>query len=273
MAIPFPRQALAYGEPFYWDERYNAERAKHGKDHCFEWYCDLDDLWPILEMYGGDELAKSSDRSLIIGAGDSKLGEQMLERGFHFIQAIDFCKTVVDFMDKRYEHQPRLQYSIVDARKLDRYPTDHFQFIVDKGCTDATFCSWNSYLEVLRLNQEVCRVLEPGRFFLLVTYGSAPTRMPHLTHDSLPWKVETCPLPGKPGVFCYVCTKLHPHELSRAQRASQEDRRKRASFEKHEEVDIEWERRKLAPSCTTFKDKYTRGQVRTVRVRDADMLL
>ena len=81
------------------------------------------------------------------------------------------------------------------------------------------------------------------------------------------------PLPGKPGVFCYVCTKLHPHELSRAQRASQEDRRKRASFEKHEEVDIEWERRKLAPSCTTFKDKYTRGQVRTVRVRDADMLL
>ena len=120
MAIPFPRQALAYGEPFYWDERYNAERAKHGKDHCFEWYCDLDDLWPILEMYGGDELAKSSDRSLIIGAGDSALGEQMLERGFHFIQAIDFCKTVVDFMDKRYEHQPRLQYSIVDARKLDR---------------------------------------------------------------------------------------------------------------------------------------------------------
>ena len=273
MAIPFPRQALAYGEPFYWDERYNAERAKHGKDHCFEWYCDLDDLWPILEMYGGSELATSSDRSLIIGAGDSKLGEQMLERGFHFIQAIDFCKTVVDFMDKRYEHQPRLQYSIVDARKLDRYPTDHFQFIVDKGCTDATFCSWNSYLEVLRLNQEVCRVLEPGRFFLLVTYGSAPTRMPHLTHDSLPWKVETMPLPGKPGVFCYICTKLHPHELSRAQRASQEDRRKRASFEKHEEVDIEWERRKLAPSCTTFKDKYTRGQVRTVRVRDADMLL
>ena len=67
MAIPFPRQALAYGEPFYWDERYNAERAKHGKDHCFEWYCDLDDLWPILEMYGGDDLAKSSDRSLIIG--------------------------------------------------------------------------------------------------------------------------------------------------------------------------------------------------------------
>ena len=29
----------------------------------------------------------------------------------------------------------------------------------------------------------------------------------------------------------------------------------------------------MAPSCTTFKDKYTRGQVRTVRVRDADMLL
>ena len=48
MAIPFPRQALAYGEPFYWDERYNAERAKHGKDHCFEWYCDLDDLWSDL---------------------------------------------------------------------------------------------------------------------------------------------------------------------------------------------------------------------------------
>ena len=29
----------------------------------------------------------------------------------------------------------------------------------------------------------------------------------------------------------------------------------------------------ISAACTTFKDKYTRGQVRTVRVRDADMLL
>ena len=57
MAIPFPPAALAYGEAFYWDKRYNDERAKHGKDHCFEWYCDLDDLWPILETYGGEDFA------------------------------------------------------------------------------------------------------------------------------------------------------------------------------------------------------------------------
>ena len=72
---PLPRQALAYGEPFYWDERYNAERYT-ARTIVLNGITP-DDLWPILEMYGGDELAKF-DRSLIIGAGDSKLGEQML---------------------------------------------------------------------------------------------------------------------------------------------------------------------------------------------------
>jgi len=274
MAIPFPPAALAYGEAFYWDKRYNDERAKHGKDHCFEWYCDLDDLWPILETYGGEDFAKDCDRTLVLGAGDSKLGEQLLERGLHFIQAIDFCKTVVDFMQKRYEHQPRLQYQVVDARKLDRYPTDYFQFIVDKACTDAQFCSWNSYLEVLRLNQEVCRVLQPGRFFLLISYGSAPTRLPHLTHPSLTWRVECCPLPGKPGVFCYVCTKLRPDDFTPTMRRSLGDAAAATALGTPEkEADPEWEKRKLEPSCATFKDKYTRGKVRTVRVRDADALL
>ena len=41
----------------------------------------------------------------------------------------------------------------------------------------------------------------------------------------------------------------------------------------HEHVDPEWEKRKYEPSTLTFKDQYTPGHVRLVRVRDADTML
>ena len=42
---------------------------------------------------------------------------------------------------------------------MDRYPDDYFHLIVEKACLDSLFSSLNSYQEVLRMNQEVCRVL------------------------------------------------------------------------------------------------------------------
>jgi hypothetical protein len=67
MAIKFPArgEALPYGEPFYWEARYDSERALHGAQHHFEWYCDLSDIWPILETYvGAEQLRDDTARTL-----------------------------------------------------------------------------------------------------------------------------------------------------------------------------------------------------------------
>jgi hypothetical protein len=431
MAIKMPDEALPYGEPYYWDQRYNAERKAHGSHYSFDWYCDLEDLWPVIETYGGEDLAASTDRTLVVGCGNSLVSEQLFAKGFSMIWSVDLCasprrgppprraratppapaagKVVISFMQARYEDNPqlqpgrdkgatfptskaprsaavrsfrprfgraivsrsgldawtllperartgtlaskrrrvtprRLQYLVMDARKMDRYPDDYFHLIVEKACLDSLFSSLNSYQEVLRMNQEVCRVLAPGRLFVCVSaagrdtrtfdatstcmccctmstcfldclkrtrrentakhrsnrrrrdragevrrfrrtgratgrfrrrsYGSPAMRMPHLHHQSLPWRVDCVPLPDKPGVFVYVCTKNAGLSLAQRRRSLTQRKGEDVSVgEVEEEVDLEWEKRKLAPSTVTFKDKYTPGHVRLVRVRDADTLL
>ena len=65
----------------------------------------------------------------------------------------------------------------MDARKMDRYPDDYFHLIVEKACLDSLFSSLNSYQEVLRMNQEVCRVLAPGRLFVCVSAAGRDTNV------------------------------------------------------------------------------------------------
>ena len=92
--------------------------------------------------------------------------------------------------------------------------------------------------------------------------------------SAMPWRVDCVPLPDKPGVFVYVCTKNAGLSLAQRRRSLTQRKGEDVSVgEVEEEVDVEWEKRKLAPSTVTFKDKYTPGHVRLVRVRDADTLL
>ena len=151
-----------------------------------------------------------------------------------------FVKLVGFHGQAGHEHQLRLQYSIVDARKPDRYPTDHFQFIVDKGCTQMPTL-FSELLSSFEVEPGSLQSPEPGRFFLLVTYGSAPTACRISRTTCCPGKWNGF-LPASPGAFCYVCTKLHPHELSSSARVPRRSTKK-GELEKHEEVDIEWERR------------------------------
>ena len=131
MAIKMPDEALPYGEPYYWDQRYNAERKAHGSHYSFDWYCDLEDLWPVIETYGGEDLAATTDRTLVVGCGNSLVSEQLFAKGFSMIWSVDVCasprrgppprraratppapaagKVVISFMQARYEDNPQLQ--------------------------------------------------------------------------------------------------------------------------------------------------------------------
>jgi len=125
------------------------------------------------------------------------------------VLSIDVSKTVVNFMQARYEGTAGLAFSQMDVRKMDRLADSCMELVIDKACMDSLFCSGGSYTDVLRMNQEICRVLVPGRHFVSVTLGSPASRLPHLQHQSLLWRVDHCPLRGEGlhGLHVYVCTK------------------------------------------------------------------
>lgn len=254
-----------YSESYYWEQRYNEEREQQGASASFEWYCDLAELWPLLESHcGGGDFARHIAQCLVVGCGSSTLPFELHARGITNILSIDRSPAVVSFQSARHATAAGLEFAAMDARKLDRLPDDSFDLVLDKACLDAIFCSFQTYNDVLAATTEICRVLRPAGRFVCVSHGSPGARLPHLGHPSLRWTVEHSLVPTRVGVHVYVCTKI-PGEPSTGAST------KGAAVEigaVEEEVDPEWERRKLEPSGVHFKDRWTPGHVRLARVRD-----
>lgn len=51
-----------------------------------------------------------------------------------------------------------------------------FDIVVEKAMLDAIFCSVSAYDSVLRVNQEVYRVLKPGCTFVSISCGPKVTK-------------------------------------------------------------------------------------------------
>ena len=67
-AVEMGKDAVPYGEPTYWDERYQTSREKLGPDkYYFDWYCTFEDIWPTLQTYCGKEMVEA------MGGADSSL--------------------------------------------------------------------------------------------------------------------------------------------------------------------------------------------------------
>ena len=263
-AVEMGKDAVPYGEPTYWDERYQTSREKLGPDkYYFDWYCTFEDIWPTLQTYCGKEMVEATHNVLVIGCGNSRLPERMWAAGFRSITCIDISSTVISHMQARYVDREGMDFLCMDAKRMDRFPDDQFDLIIEKACMDSMFASYVSYNGVLVANQEVCRVLkvrppppprayisrgvppsflpprpslpQPHKKFVSVSLGSPQMRMPHFGNIHLSWDVDHAPLLGKQGIHLYVCTKRGPghplYELAkkeearalRASRASRDD--------------------------------------------------
>ena len=85
-AVEMGKDAVPYGEPTYWDERYQTSREKLGPEkYYFDWYCTFEDIWPVLQTYCGKEMVESTHQVLVIGCGNSRLPELMWAAGFRSI--------------------------------------------------------------------------------------------------------------------------------------------------------------------------------------------
>ena len=127
-----------------------AKREKLGPDkYYFDWYCTFEDIWPTLQTYCGKEMVEATHNVLVIGCGNSRLPERMWAAGFRSITCIDISSTVISHMQARYVDREGMDFLCMDAKRMDRFPDDQFDLIIEKACMDSMFASNVSYNGVL----------------------------------------------------------------------------------------------------------------------------
>ena len=138
--------AQQYGKAEYWEDRYNKDRDP------FEWYQRYEGLKDIITQY-----VKRDARILIVGCGNSLMGENMVDDGYTNIHCIDTSQNVVDQMTAKYKDTyPQLKFSVADVRHLSKimevdedgkqtkkavYEPDTYDAVIDKACLDSVLCA------------------------------------------------------------------------------------------------------------------------------------
>ena len=72
-----------------------------------------------------------------VGAGNSRLSEEMFDEGYHNITNIDISSTVIKAMTEKYKDKgPSFKYLQMDARAMD-FPDGSFDTVIDKATLDS----------------------------------------------------------------------------------------------------------------------------------------
>ena len=192
----------SYGEPTYWDERYENSRREHGQNHSFDFYVKPEKIIELIELHIGKERGA---RILVLGCGNSKLSEFIFNKGYKSVTSLDISAIVISYMINRYKQNEGMEFLVGDATQLSMFPDRYFDAIVEKGCIDAIFCSYNGIDNALQAYSEQHRCLKPSGKLLSISYGNQETRVAHMRLNK--WDVEITPIPYSHGVAMFIATK------------------------------------------------------------------
>ncbi|XP_027902473.1 EEF1A lysine methyltransferase 4 [Vigna unguiculata] len=169
----------AYGEPWYWDNRYTNEPGP------FDWYQKYITLAPIINLY-----VPPTQRILIVGCGNSAFSEGMVvDGGYTDIVNIDISAVVIEAMKSKYQDIPQLKYMKMDVRNMSDFESESFDAAIDKGTLDSILCGNNSRQNATKMLEEIWRVLKDKGVYVLVTYGSPLYRL-RLLRESCSWTTK-----------------------------------------------------------------------------------
>eukprot|EP00742_Colponemidia_sp_Colp-10_P000659 GILJ01000718.1.p1 GENE.GILJ01000718.1~~GILJ01000718.1.p1 ORF type:complete len:211 (+),score=25.02 GILJ01000718.1:72-704(+) len=166
-----------YGKSEYWDDRYTRDPEP------FDWY----QRWAALKEAVADYINKDH-QILNVGAGNSRLSEEMHDDGYQNIVNIDISRVVTKQMEEKYRDKQGMSYVQMDARSID-YPDHSFDVVMDKGTLDSMLCGEGSTTNVQKMLSEIYRVLAPNGVYIIVSYGQPAHRLNHLDREDLLWKV------------------------------------------------------------------------------------
>ncbi|KAJ6357190.1 hypothetical protein OIU78_005127 [Salix suchowensis] len=167
----------AYGEPWYWDNRYSSESGS------FDWYQKYPSLAPLINLYIPRHV---HPRILVVGCGNSAFSEGMVSDGYEDVVNIDISSVVIEAMKKKHSNHPQLKYIGMDVRDMSEFQSGSFDAVIDKGTLDSILCGNDSRNNAPKMLKEVWRVLKDNGVYILVTYGAPMYRL-QLLRDSCSW--------------------------------------------------------------------------------------
>merc|ERR1712096_380473 len=97
-----------YGKVEYWDERYTRDPEP------FDWYQRWAGVKDILLDY-----MSPAHQILMLGAGNSRLSEEMFEEGYQNIANIDISSVVIKAMQEKYREKAGMTYVQMDGRAME----------------------------------------------------------------------------------------------------------------------------------------------------------
>ncbi|KAI4344722.1 hypothetical protein L6164_011916 [Bauhinia variegata] len=169
----------AYGEPWYWDDRYSNEPGP------FDWYQKYQSLAPIINHYD-----PRNHRILVVGCGNSAFSEGMVDDGYRDVVNVDISSVVVESMQNKYKDRSELKYMKMDVRDMSAFESESFGAVIDKGTLDSILVMWGESRQNANLMlEEVWRVLKDKGVYILVTYG-APLYRLRLLRESSAWTIK-----------------------------------------------------------------------------------
>ena len=197
-----------YGSVSFWDARYrslaalaatqpmSSSSSSSGSVDCYDWYLGFEDLKPFLLPY----LKSKQMEILYPGCGNSSLGYDLYNLGYHNVSNVDFSSAVIEQMCKRNllgsgraKGMYDMDYAVMDARRLESLPDQCFDLVLDKGLLDSLLCADTNYDDVGLYVNEMRRVLAPGGCFLVVSHSPPSSRLGHLQGSD--WAVDHVSLP------------------------------------------------------------------------------
>ncbi|KAF9674334.1 hypothetical protein SADUNF_Sadunf10G0116500 [Salix dunnii] len=136
----------AYGEPWYWDNRYSSESGP------FDWYQKYPSLAPLINLYIPRHV---HPRILVVGCGNSAFSEGMVSDGYEDVVNIDISSVVIEAMKKKHSNHPQLKYIEMDVRDMSEFQSGSFDAVIDKGTLDSILCGNDSRNNATKMLKEV----------------------------------------------------------------------------------------------------------------------
>ncbi|OMJ80960.1 hypothetical protein SteCoe_18667 [Stentor coeruleus] len=194
----------------YWESRYSSENTS------YDWLLPFSQLRNIILPRLHDN---TQSEILIVGCGNSRIGEELYRDGFHNITNIDYSAAVIRQMLEKYREMEEMDFTEMNVCNIE-FPPGCFDMVFDKCTLDCLLCGENSFQKASMMMQNVFRVLKPGGVYMLVSYGMPDARIGYLKNKFLNWTIEHAkiakvPLEQFTSVelsqyhYIYICTKAY----------------------------------------------------------------
>ncbi|XP_030852906.1 eEF1A lysine and N-terminal methyltransferase [Strongylocentrotus purpuratus] len=145
----------------YWESL-----LKKHRNQAFEWYGEYPNLCGILHKY-----IRTSDKTLVVGCGNSRLSEDLYDVGYHQLVNIDDVDSVVKQKTmKNAKQRPKMKFERMDVTQMT-YEDSSFTVVLDRGNLDArmTDQGQETVASVEKTFGEIGRVLKVGGRYVCIT--------------------------------------------------------------------------------------------------------